>query len=157
MRKRTRSRELALQFLYQVDLCGEDPTMAGLDAFLGTESKETDVRRFAAELVRGTWGNRTEIDGLIRKIAKNWDLHRMAVIDRNVLRMAIHELQLPDAAPPKVVINEAIELAKRYSTQHSGKFVNGILDRAKEILLGEAPTTPKSDDAEALEIESAAE
>ncbi|HKE00101.1 MAG TPA: transcription antitermination factor NusB [Planctomycetota bacterium] len=136
MRRRTRAREIALQFLYQVDLCG-DETLRDVDSFVEDESKAADVRRFAIELIRGTWERREEIDARIRKIAKNWDLHRMAAVDRNVIRMAIHELESDDGAPPKVVINEAIELGKRYSTQHSGAFINGILDRAKEMLLAE--------------------
>jgi len=173
MRKRTRARELALQFLYQVDLIGED-TLRDLEEFLAAESKEPEVRRFASDLVRGTWSGRVEIDELIRKIAKNWDLHRMAALDRNILRMAIYEMRHADAAPPKVVINEAIELGKRYSTQHSGKFVNGILDRAKQLLFDgvarsaaasgvptaldeEAEAPPPGSIASALEAETEAE
>jgi transcription antitermination factor NusB len=133
MRRRTRAREIALQFLYQVDLCGEE-TLHDVDEFVRDETKASDVRKFAVELIRGTWAKRHEIDVLIQKIAKNWDLHRMAAVDRNILRMAVYELASRDGAPPKVVINEAIDLGKRYSTQNSGGFINGILDKAREIL-----------------------
>lgn len=131
MRKRTRARELALQFLYQVDVGGED-TLLQINDFLTNETKDRDVQRFAVELIQGTWKTRNESDNLIKKIARNWDIHRMAVIDRNILRMAVYEMQMGRGTPPKVVINEAIELGKRFSTQHSGKFINGILDRVKE-------------------------
>jgi len=141
MRKRTRARELALQFLYQLDVAG-DESLAGLNSFLTEETKDADVRRFAHTLVQGAWGAREASDVLIRRIAKNWDIGRMAAVDRNVLRLAIFELRMPDAAPPKVVINEAIELGKRYSTQHSGKFINGILDKAKETMIEAGELSP---------------
>jgi transcription antitermination factor NusB len=148
MRKRTRGRELALQFLYQLDVSGEE-ALGNLQDFLGEETKDSDVRRFAEALVKGAWGRREESDALIRKIAKNWDIHRMAAVDRNVLRLAIYELRMPDAAPPKVVINEAIELGKRFSTQHSGKFINGILDKAKETMMAAGELSPARDSVEA--------
>jgi transcription antitermination factor NusB len=141
MRKRTRARELALQFLYQLDVGGEE-AMSGFGDFLGEETKDSDVRQFARTLLEGAWKRRAESDELIGKIAKNWEIHRMAAVDRNVLRLAIYELRMPGAAPPKVVINEAIELGKRYSTQHSGKFINGILDKAKEILIAAGEVSP---------------
>lgn len=143
MRKRTRARELALQFLYQVDLCGED-TLAQANDFLTNETKDHDVLRFAGELVRGTWEYRNTADELIRNIAKNWDIGRMAVLDRNILRMAVFEMRTGRGTPPKVVINEAIELGKRFSTQHSGKFINGILDRAKDALQESEKTNKKA-------------
>ncbi|MBI3820175.1 MAG: transcription antitermination factor NusB [Planctomycetes bacterium] len=131
MRKRTRARELALQFLYQVDLCGEE-TLKSINDFFANETKDQDVIRFAGALARGTWEYRKHADELICNIAKNWDLKRMAVIDRNILRMGVYEMHAYTSTPAKVIINEAIELGKRYSTQHSGKFINGILDRAME-------------------------
>lgn len=158
MRKRTRARELALQFLYQLDVGGEE-AMNGLNDFLDEESSDADVKRFARTLVQGAWEDRERSDELIRKIAKNWDLHRMAAVDRNVLRLAVHELRMPEAAPPKVVINEAIELGKRFSTQHSGKFVNGILDKAKEMMMaaGELAAGGEGEAADSPEGEAAAE
>jgi N utilization substance protein B len=125
---------LALQFLYQLDVSGAEQ-MRELNSFLDEETKDSDVHTFATALVKGAWEGRESSDALITKIAKNWEIHRMAAVDRNVLRLAIYELRMPEAAPPKVVINEAIELGKRFSTQHSGKFINGILDKAKETMM----------------------
>jgi transcription antitermination factor NusB len=131
VKKRTRSRELALQFLYMLDLRGPD-FLAEAQAFLAEEEPDVSTRQFALHLVRGTAENLDAINAVIREIAQNWDIERMAVIDRNVLRMATYELiHCPDI-PPKVSINEAIELGKRYSTQNSGGFINGVLDRIKD-------------------------
>lgn len=130
MRKRTRARELALQALYQLDLRGPE-VLDDIATLLDGETVEPDVRRFARTLVDGVWGRRDELDETIAKVAENWDIHRMAVIDRNVLRLATYELTCLDDVPPKVSINEAIDLAKRFSTADSGGFVNGILDRIR--------------------------
>jgi N utilization substance protein B len=118
--------------------------MKDVVVFVDAETRDAEIRRFAIELIRGAWADRAEIDELIRRIAKNWDLRRMAAIDRNVLRLGVHELRASAAGasggtPFKVVINEAIDLGKRYSTQNSGAFINGILDRAKELLLASQP------------------
>jgi len=131
MKKRTRSRELALQFLYMLDLRGAE-FLDEAERFLAEEESDLSTRQFAFHLVRGTAEHRAEIDGVIREIAQNWDIERMAVIDRNVLRMATFELVHCPDIPPKVSINEAIELGKRYSTQNSGGFINGVLDRIKD-------------------------
>ncbi|MEX1024044.1 MAG: transcription antitermination factor NusB [Planctomycetota bacterium] len=131
MKKRTRARELALQFLYQVDLRGAD-LIEEADSFLAGEESAKDTREFARKLIEGTFERIAEIDHLITGVAENWQIDRMAVIDRNVLRMATYELFWCPEIPPKVSINEAIELGKRYSTQNSGGFINGILDRIKD-------------------------
>ena len=131
MKKRTRSRELALQFLYMLDLRGPD-FAEELDSFLRDEEEESSTREFAAELVRGTAEHLESIDAVVQDVAQNWDIDRMAVIDRNVLRMATFELLHCPEIPPKVAINEAIELGKRFSTQNSGGFINGILDKIKD-------------------------
>ena len=130
MRKRTRARELALQALYQLDLCGAE-VLEQLDQILARSDAEPDVRRFARELILGTWTHRSRLDAHITEAAENWDLHRMATVDRNILRLASYELLFLDDVPPKVAINEAIDLAKRYSTADSGAFVNGVLDRIR--------------------------
>ncbi len=130
MRRRTRAREVAVQFLYQLDLRRE-PSLTELAEFLESECKDKDARGFAKRLIEGTHKTRGDIDGVLRIVARNWDLERMAVIDRNILRMAIHELLHCDDIPPKVTINEAIELGKKYSTANSGAFINGILDRVR--------------------------
>ena len=134
MKKRTQSRELALQFLYQHDLRGEE-LMDELDEFLRTEAPDRSTGDFALYLVRGTVKRRDEIDDVIRSVAQNWDLERMAVIDRNILRIATFELLACADIPPKVSINEAIELGKRFSTQNSGGFINGVLDKIKDHVL----------------------
>ncbi|HEX6882781.1 MAG TPA: transcription antitermination factor NusB [Planctomycetota bacterium] len=131
MKKRTRARELALQFLYQIDLRGPE-LLEEARAFLRAEEKEKAARDYALALVQGVAAHRTELDAEIRAVAQNWELSRMAVIDRNVLRMAAFELLHCPDIPPKVAINEAIELGKRYSTQNSGGFINGILDKIKD-------------------------
>ena len=131
MKKRTRSRELALQFLYMLDLRGPE-FLDEATTFLASEEPDVATRQFALHLVRGTVEHMDDINTLIRDIAQNWDIARMAVIDRNVLRMATYELVHCPDIPPKVSINEAIELGKRFSTQNSGGFINGVLDRIKE-------------------------
>jgi transcription antitermination factor NusB len=129
MRKRSRARELALQILYQIDLRGPE-VLADIEDMLSRERRDEDVVEFALRLVRGTSDRRDEIDGRIRATAEHWDLPRMAVLDRNILRMATWELlENEPGAPPKVVLNEAIELGKRFSTGQSGAFINGILDK----------------------------
>ncbi|HED65596.1 MAG TPA: transcription antitermination factor NusB [Planctomycetes bacterium] len=131
MNKRTRARELALKFLYQIDLRGPD-LVAEAAEFFREEEGDKDAREFALHLVRGTVEHQVEIDGVIREVARNWEIERMAVIDRNVLRMATYEILHRKDIPPKVSINEAIELGKRYSTQNSGGFINGVLDKIKD-------------------------
>lgn len=134
VRRRTRAREFALQFLYMLDVRGEE-AFEELDAFLdhhtkGGEAKgREDVAQYAREICRGVHENRESIDSWIEAIAENWRLSRMAAVDRNVLRLATWELLHQPEVPYKVVINEAIEIAKRYSTAQSGAFANGILDR----------------------------
>ena len=98
-------------------------------------SEETAVRFFAEPLIRGTLEHRDKLDAQIKKYAVNWELHRMAVVDRNILRLAIYEMLYRDDIPPVVSINEAFDIAKKFSTQDSGKFVNGILDKFKGELL----------------------
>tara|TARA_R110002126_G_scaffold64513_6_gene165166 strand:+ start:9859 stop:10356 length:498 start_codon:yes stop_codon:yes gene_type:complete len=130
IKKRTRARELALQFLYQIDLLGEE-VIPDMVSFLALDETDSEIVKFAQSLIEGTNSRRQTLDEQIRNVAQNWDIHRMAVIDRNVLRLAAYELLYCDDIPPKVAINEAIELGKRYSTANSGAFINGILDKIK--------------------------
>lgn len=135
MRMRTRARELALQFLYQVDLQGPDygAELKGfLERTLEERSGAPEARAYAVALVEGVIAHRDEIDALLREAARNWELERMAAIDRNALRIGTFELLYVPEIPMRVAINEAIELAKRYSTEASGAFVNGILDRIRK-------------------------
>lgn len=143
MRKRTRSRELALQFLYQLDVSGE-PFAGDLSGFwderddvlsapekeaLEDDKRDPDVRAYTERLVRGVHEHGRALDVVIEKAADNWEIRRMAVVDRNLLRMAAFEMIHADDIPVKVAINEAVELAKRYGEDDSSKFVNGILDK----------------------------
>jgi len=93
------------------------------------------MRAFADPLICGTLEHRNDLDDIIKKHAKNWDLHRMAAVDRNILRLALYEMHYRDDIPPVVSINEAVDIAKKFSTQDSGKFVNGILDKVKGELM----------------------
>lgn len=128
MKKRTRSRELALQFLYQLDLRGDDLVSESKD-YVRAEERDAETQKFALRLIEGTFEHWDEIDKSIQSVAQNWNISRMAVVDRNVLRLATYELLHCKDIPPKVAINEAIELGKRYSTSNSGAFINGILDK----------------------------
>lgn len=126
--RRTLAREVALQVLFQDDLNpGVDPAQAGRFVRARLEHFPNLVD-FAQSLVDGVRRNRAEIDSLLARTADNWSLERMAVTDRNILRIGTYELLYTDT-PGRVAINEAVELAKRYGTAHSAQFVNGILDR----------------------------
>ena len=140
MKKRTRGRELALQFLYQRDLLGPE-LIDEAAGFLSEEEPDREARAFAQRLIGGVHEHWDELDGVIRGVAQNWDIARMAVVDRNVLRLATFELLYAKDIPPKVAINEAIELGKRFSTANSGGFINGILDRIKTQSEGAAPAS----------------
>lgn len=133
MRRRTKARELALQILYQVDIRKDGADILLED--LWQRERQTkraindSIQEFTTTLVTGTLKNLERIDALISSYAENWELDRMAVIDRNIIRMASFELLYLEDIPPKVSINEAVDLAKKYGDVDSGKFVNGILDR----------------------------
>ncbi|MBI2885544.1 MAG: transcription antitermination factor NusB [Candidatus Omnitrophica bacterium] len=127
MRNRTRAREYALQILYQVDLTHADP-QAALHDFQVRQTVAGDIKEFATRLVQGTLSHLAAIDRLISAHASNWDIGRMAVVDRNILRLGAYELLYTEDVPPKVCLNEAVELAKRFGDEESSKFVNGILD-----------------------------
>ena len=123
------ARECALKMLYTMDIT-KDAAEDCIDAFWrNNEDVEGESREFANSLVLGVSRNRTMIDKVISDYATNWELKRMAVIDRNVLRFATYELLFMKDIPPKVSINEAIDIAKKYGDKDSGKFVNGILDK----------------------------
>jgi len=130
MRKRTLAREIAMQALYQYDLLGKESAEDPVE-FCRKRSKDGAVFEFAAELVRGVLEHLEEIDAEIKAVAQNWDLTRMAYVDRTILRIGTYELMFREDVPAKVSINEAIELAKRFSTENSGTFVNGVLDKIR--------------------------
>jgi N utilization substance protein B len=159
MGKRREARERAVQFLFQYDLNKPENLDEAIHLFWDTQhaaaiaeekgaaswgqktelpppsAADTEVRLFADPLIRGAVEHRDESDELIRKYAKNWDIKRMAAVDRNILRLAIFEMLHRDDIPPVVSINEAVDIAKRFSTRDSGKFVNGILDKVKGDLM----------------------
>jgi len=159
MGKRREARERAVQFLFQHDMNPPEDLPAALTQFWESQqaaaiaeekgtanwgqphelppptTEEAAVRLFAEPLIRGALEHRDEADTIIKKHAKNWELHRIAVVDRNILRLAIYEMLHRDDIPPVVSINEAVDIAKKFSTQDSGKFVNGILDKVKGELM----------------------
>jgi N utilization substance protein B len=159
MGMRREARERAVQFLFQYDMNRPDKVDEALDQFWASQhtaalnaekgkarwgeaaelpaptTEEAAMRAFADPLIRGTVEHLTDIDAKIVQHAKNWDLRRMAVVDRNVLRLAIYEMLFRDDIPPVVSINEAVDIAKRFSTDESGRFVNGILDKVKGELM----------------------
>ncbi len=159
MGKRREARERAVQFLFQYDLNPPEDLDKALDQFWDSQRaaalaedkgaatwgqpvelpppsvEETAVRLFADPLIRGALEHREEADNLIKKYARNWELHRIAAVDRNILRLGIYEMLHRDDIPPVVSINEAVDIAKKFSTQDSGKFVNGILDNVKGELM----------------------
>lgn len=129
MRKRTLSREMVLKILYQAEMTRRDITTAK-DVFWSEKEKvEPVVKEFADYLALGVEKNLVHIDNMIKKYATNWQIDRMAVIDRNVLRLGVFELLFAEEIPPKVSINEMVDLAKKFGDAESGKFVNGILDK----------------------------
>lgn len=127
MGSRRRARELALQLLYQYELTHAEPEQmqADFDEWRGS----TDgVREFADKLLRGTLEHLVEIDEELERQTANWRLDRLAAVDRNILRLAMYELLFQSATPPAVVIDEAIEIAKKFGAEESPRFINGVLD-----------------------------
>ena len=145
MRKRTKSREYALQMLYQIDLTRADARQT-LETFSARQAVSDDIKVFAAQLVEGTLRHLEEIDRLIAAHANNWEIGRMAVVDRNILRLGVYELLYEADVPPKVCLNEAVELAKRFGDEESSKFVNGILDAIHKthVRRAEPPSDPQA-------------
>jgi N utilization substance protein B len=159
MGMRREARERAVQFLFQYDLNKADNLDEALKQFWDSQrsaalqeekgkarwgetielppptADEAAMRLFADPLIRGTLEHLTEVDAKITHYTKNWDLNRMAVVDRNILRLAVYEMLFRTDIPPVVSINEAVDIAKRFSTDESGRFVNGILDKVKGDLM----------------------
>ncbi len=155
IKRRTRARQTALQFLYQLDLRGPE-LVEELNNFLRENESDRETVSYARTVVQGVHKHCAEIDKILGVVAKNWHVSRMAVVDRNVLRIGAYELLYVPEVPPKVSINEAIELGKRFSTASSGSFVNGILDKVSQIAKERAgsqpePTADDRDDASELE------
>ncbi len=146
--KRRTARECALQLLFQYDFTRRIPDRRDLEEFWCIRREEDEsVRSFTEEIFSGTINHLTEIDKIIANFTEHWSLERMAAVDRNILRLATYELLYRPDIPVKVTINEAIEIAKKYSSGESPSFINGILDRiAKEVVLkrSEDDTVKKS-------------
>jgi len=138
MGKRRSSRELALKFLYQFELNKGDLDEQ-IRLFLEQNSSQEDVENFMKELVVSLIDKMEEIDEIIQKFSDHWILDRMTVIDRNILRMGTCELLFNFPTPPKVVINEAIDIAKKYGNEDSPEFINGILDKVYSEIRQKGP------------------
>ena len=129
---RSKGREFAMQMLFQWDMSQQDPTKLEKKFWGGAKAAET-TRAFANRLFEGAAREVSALDEMIVKHAENWRFERLAAIDRAILRLAIYELRATDT-PPKVILNEAVDLAKKFSSEDSGAFVNGILDAFRKSL-----------------------
>ncbi|CCQ91988.1 Transcription antitermination factor NusB [Nitrospina gracilis 3/211] len=128
MGKRRYSRELVVKFLYLVDM-NEGPVAEQLEQFWERNTCQPEIKQYAEDLLNTIFSNKKAIDTLLEKYSDNWTLSRMAVIDRNLLRLATCEILYGNSVPPKVAIDEAVEIAKKYGSEDSPNFINGILDR----------------------------
>ncbi len=145
MTRRSRGREVALQVLYQLE---QNCEVRPAEVRLFIERRLLDDRKlceFTEGLISGVKEHRAQIDAIISQVAENWRLDRMAAIDRNILRLGAYEMLFCPEVPAKVAINEALELAKRYSTAQSSRFVNGILDRVLQGQVQEPMVQPQTD------------
>jgi N utilization substance protein B len=127
MGARRKARELALQMLFQHDMSGNEPDMI-ITTFEDLQKSKPNTREFATKIFRGTVDHLSELDDMIQAQAENWRLSRMAVVDRNIIRMSVYEFLHETDTPKLVIIDEAIEIAKKFGTQKSSQFINGILD-----------------------------
>ncbi len=127
MGARRKERDLALQMLFHHDMVGNNPEQI-IDTFEELQKSKSNTREFATKIFRGTVDNLEKIDDMIQNQAENWRLSRMAAVDRNIIRMSIYEFLHETDTPKLVVIDEAIEIAKKFGTQKSSQFINGILD-----------------------------
>jgi transcription antitermination protein NusB len=127
--RRRKAREFALQLLFQLEFTGKSYTPQTIEDFWSDKKEPRDVREFTEALVKGTLDNIEEIDKMIEKGTENWVLKRMAAVDRNILRFAAYEIFFRKDIPSAVTINEALEIAKKYSSSEAASFLNGVLDK----------------------------
>ena len=127
MGKRRQARALTVQVLFHMEYNPGDPAK-GFDLISENFESPSDIRDFARSLLLGIWEKRGELDTLISRSSRNWRLERMSYVDRNVLRLAVFEMLFMKDIPPKVSIDEAVELGKKFGTEESGAFINGVLD-----------------------------
>jgi N utilization substance protein B len=146
MGTRRKSRELTLQFLYQGELAGQD-NLLDFEEYCVHFQVNKKAIPYAKKLLDGVQEKGDAINQLIRKYAENWRLERMSVIDRNILRLAVYEVHYQDDVPISVAINEAVEIAKRFSTDDSAPFINGILDGVAKEKIKDAEDTVKRTDS----------
>ncbi|MEW6052200.1 MAG: transcription antitermination factor NusB [Nitrospirota bacterium] len=131
--KRRKAREYALQLLFQIDFTEKKIDLRETEEFWSSKKDQKETRGFTEDLVRGTLEHISEIDRMIEKVTEHWLLKRMASVDRTILRFAAFEILFRKDIPSAVTINEALEIAKKYSSLESASFLNGVLDRlAKE-------------------------
>ena len=132
MRLRSKAREIALCILYEIEISKRDPQEL-IENFYTRYTHKEETRSFSQQLVEGVIKNSSNLDLIIKKHVRNWEISRMAIIDRTILRMSSFELIYIDDIPPKVSINEAVELAKKFGDVDSPRFVNGILDKVYKL------------------------
>jgi N utilization substance protein B len=128
MHQRRKAREVTLQVLYALDVQSSIGIRESIELFWAHFDAPEEARKFSSFLIEGTWNNRTKIDSLISGSSENWTMTRMSRVDKSILRMAVYELLFCLDIPPKVTLNEAIDLGKVYGSENSGSFINGILD-----------------------------
>jgi N utilization substance protein B len=138
MSSRRKSREFAMQMLYQWEVCGYTPAQVEA-TFFANQRADAEVEAFARDLFEGAVMNIDQLDRLVREHAENWRLERMAAVDRNILRVALYELLRHPDTPAAAVINEALEIARRFSGEGSVEFVNGVLDGIRKALPAHEP------------------
>jgi N utilization substance protein B len=129
MNRRRKARELSLQMLFQHEFTGARSNFKAVEDLDPAKKEDIEVRKFSEELVNGTLLHLDEIDQKIQQVAAHWKMDRMASVDRNIMRFAVFELLYRDDIPPAVTINEALEIAKKYSSSESASFINGLLDK----------------------------
>lgn len=144
MGSRRRSRELAMQALFYMDKC-RDNSEEILKLFCDNFNPAEDIIPFFERLVRGVARSEQEIDSIIERFSSNWKINRMSCVDRNIMRIAVYELLWCDDIPAKVSINEAIDIGKKYGTEESGPFINGILDSIRDAIEKETIKRKNSD------------
>jgi N utilization substance protein B len=140
MGSRRKSREFAMQMLYQWEICGYTPAQVEA-SFFANNRAVAEVEAYARDLFEGAVNDLDRLDRLVRERAENWRLERMAAVDRNILRVALYELLYHPETPTAAVINEALEIARRFSGEGSVEFVNGVLDGIRKTL---PPHEPQS-------------
>ena len=136
MGTRRQARELAMQALFYMDI-RKDASEETLEYFCGCFCPSKKSRPFFRKLVNGVLETKGQIDSLVERYSQNWNISRMSCVDRNVMRIAVYEMLYCDDIPPKVSINEAVDIGKKFGTQESGAFINGIMDSIREALVKE--------------------